>query len=171
MYTSDNPSLTITAPQPRYGNHAARSKKLHQPNGFVPATLADEVNAYASHMSSNQRGIDGNWTNHNYKNVNDNYHGNHRSGYNYNNGDNGNYNYNYNYNHQGGREINKDGNPYNQWQWDGYRNTFEKNNVQNIQQQEQRQFQQQQLQEHDQNVQTKGDAMSTDGRDADTDNL
>ena len=48
MYINDNPVLKGFTPS--NGNHSVRSKLLHQPNSFVPAHLAHDVNAFESHM-------------------------------------------------------------------------------------------------------------------------
>ena len=49
MYLNNNPSLNGYVPT--NGNHGMRSKLLHQPNSFVPAQFAHEVNAFENHMS------------------------------------------------------------------------------------------------------------------------
>ena len=169
MYTQNNPSLTIAAPKPRYGNHAARSKKLHAPNGFVPAQLADDLNTFKSHMPIGQHGIDGQRTNHDYNNNNNNIQNlDHRRGYEYNNGNNGNYNHDY----YGGRSNMNDqfhdqtqGGSHNH----GYNSNQTNQNMDGLAQFEQ-QYIQQQINEHNQTTITNIDAMSTDGGDK-TNNL
>ena len=49
MYLNSNPSLNGYVPA--NGNHTMRSKLLHQPNSFVPAQFAHEINAFESHMA------------------------------------------------------------------------------------------------------------------------